>query len=132
MGQAIQPENRGVVDQLNASYNRNVNPSLEVPIHWQYYTWKITGTVGGIELYKDAVPVVLYDNAEKTFRHIAKLPIGTEVKLNHHWQISGRLFYSHKVDLEGEEVYGWIEGTFIERDNEKSFKPKPRKYKRNR
>ena len=130
MAQAIPPENRGVVDQLNQSYHKIVKPSLEIPRHWQYYTWKITGTVGGIELYKDKVPVVLYDEAEKTFRHITHLPIGTEVKLNHHTQIAGRLFYSYKVDLKGEEVYGWIEGTFIERDNEKSFKPKVKKIRK--
>ncbi len=96
--------------------HKNPNLALEIPVHAEYYSWRIKGKIGGVDLYPTEVPVVVYEEDRMRTRQISVIAVGQEFEIKKVQNIKGAHYYSYELPQTVEGVReGWIAGYFIEK-----------------
>lgn len=96
--------------------HKNPNLALEIPVHAEYYSWRIKGKIGGVDLYPTEVPVVVYEEERMRTRQISVVAVGQEFEIKKVQNIKGAHYYSYELPQPVDGVReGWIAGYFIEK-----------------
>ena len=123
--QATQIERPRDIDRYHVD---RVNLASDVPPYHSFYVWRaslesVTGKTGG----GGSIPVYRWDEWTDEMVVNAELPVGTEIKLD-----ILKVFAYHNYfriaqgkDPRGQEKYGWIDGSYITRDDNDSRTYKP-------
>ena len=120
------PQTREELWKLIRSYDDRAIPRNSVPVDHEYYTWRVTGTFAGFEVFKEQVPVYQYLDNERRFKAIGQVPVGTAFVFSQFRSYSNKYYYRvdpANVTLDREYKGSiWIPGEYIEKDRENSFK----------
>ena len=131
------PKTRQEVWQIINTYQKRLNPGTEIPQWSNYFTWKISGKIGTVQIYPESVPVYAFEIFSRTIYETGMIKIGTEIKLDKFINTKGRIYYNVpdqgvtlNPGVELKKVTGmlFVEGMFVERDDKNSFQvPSSRK-----
>ena len=122
------PKGRRAVWQAIRHYHKFFNPGMDIPRFPEYSTWVISGENSGILVYKDKVPVYVFDNLSSQYWVGGFIKVGTKVTLDKVMPRGGHLYYGvskDAVSLLADRFKGpfWVDGNYIKRDPKNSFKP---------
>jgi hypothetical protein len=88
-----------------------VSPGFEVPQNADQYTWRVTGKLGGKDIFPQGVPV--YDFSGGSRGKVGVIPVGTEIKIEAFKNVGYVNYYQIPWTGPGPKTV-WISGNHIE------------------
>lgn len=101
---------------VDEDYMKRSNLAAEVPVNADDYIWKVTGMVGGVEVFKSEVPLYA-EPGDFRLGIIGSIPIDREVVLSYFTVYRGRNFFevplTGAVESTTPVKTAWIDGIYL-------------------